>query len=43
MKKKKMKVSYCFLLLGILLSMPIYAQQAINVKGVVTDAMLGTP
>lgn len=43
MKKKKMKVSYCFLLLGILLCMPIYAQQAINVKGTVTDAKLGIP
>ena len=42
MKKKKMKVSYCFLLLGILLCMPIYAQQ-VNLKGTVTDAVLGTP
>lgn len=43
MKKKKMRVSYCFLLLGMLLCLPIYAQQAINVKGTVTDATLGGP
>lgn len=38
-----MKVSYYFLLLGILLCMPIYGQQAINVKGTIKDAVLGGP
>lgn len=37
-----MRVNYYFLLLGVLLCMPIYAQQ-VSVKGIVTDSVLGTP
>ncbi len=37
MKKKKMKVSLCSFLLGILLCMPIYGQEVLNVSGTVTD------
>jgi TonB-linked SusC/RagA family outer membrane protein len=43
MKKKKMRVSYYFLLLGMLLCMPIYGQQVLKIKGTVKDAKLGIP
>ncbi|MBC7847176.1 MAG: TonB-dependent receptor [Flavobacterium sp.] len=43
MKKKKMRVSYYFLLLGMLLCMPIYGQQVFKIKGTIKDAKLGTP
>lgn len=43
MKKKKIRVSYYFLLLGMLLCMPIYGQQVLKIKGTVKDAKLGTP
>jgi TonB-linked SusC/RagA family outer membrane protein len=43
MKKKKMRVSYYFLLLGMLLCMPIYGQQVLKIKGTVKDGKLGTP
>ncbi|SHG27605.1 TonB-linked outer membrane protein, SusC/RagA family [Flavobacterium fluvii] len=38
-----MRVSYYFLLLGILLCMPIYGQQVLKINGNVKDAKLGGP
>ncbi|MFV8327238.1 carboxypeptidase-like regulatory domain-containing protein [Flavobacterium sp. ZS1P14] len=41
MQKKKKNVNYFLFLLGILFCLPIYGQEALNVKGTVTDAKLG--
>ncbi len=38
-----MRVSYYFLLVGMLLCIPIYAQQASNIKGTVKDGKSGIP
>lgn len=43
MKSKKMTIKYYFFFLGILFCLPIYGQQSLQVKGMVTDAQLGGP
>lgn len=41
MQKKKKNIKYFLFLLGILFCLPIYGQEALSVKGTVTDAKLG--